>query len=291
MNNILRCSLAIILGAFMLPTHAAVGDVSYDPDPAIRDLDIDAQFDTLAILSHAVLSGGTLTRAQQNFESGFSSGQVLNSWVTLGGTRMRFGFGESLDQIQWQSVVGQIDPGSSTYGLNHPMGTYGNAPGVNNDPRNYVADHYFLSSGKTTGSTYFVVETEQPVSFIGFTMSDYASGVGGTFKIRLLSGNSLVDALDIPNVRNTEGTVDAGVADGSFRGVIGSSPLLDQSNHRSPFNFVALRLDTPDATVGFDNFIVGIAPVPEPDAWAMLITGLSLLGLAGRRRKSLPYCP
>ncbi len=288
MNIILRSSLAIILGAFMLPTHAAVGDVSYDPDPAIRDLDIDAQFDTLAILSHAVLSGGTLTRAQQNFESGFSSGQVLNSWVALGGTRMRFGFGESLDQIQWQSVVGQIDPGSSTYGLDHPMGTYGNAPGVSDDPRNYVADHYFLSSGKATESSYFVVQTEQPISFIGFTMNDYASGVGGTYKLRLLSGNSLLDALEIPNVSRSDGMVEAGVADGSFQGLIGSSKLLDRFGHRSPFNFVTLRLDTPDATVGFDNFVVGIAPVPEPEAWAMLLAGLGLLGLAGHRRKSLP---
>lgn len=287
MNFILRCSLAIILGAFMLPTHAAVGDVSYDPDPAKHDLDIDAQFDTLAILSHVILSSGPLTRAQQNFESGFTNGQVLNSWVALGGTRMRFGFGESLDQIQWQSVVGQIDAGSSTYGLDHPMGTYGNAPGVSDDPRNYVADHYFLSSGKATGSSYFVVQTEQPISFIGFTMNDYASGVGGTYKLSLLSGNSLLDALEIPNVRNTVGTVEVGVADGSLRGVIGSPPPLDHSNRRAPFNFTVLRLDTPDATVGFDNFVVGIAPVPEPEAWAMLLAGLGLLGLAGLRQKSL----
>ena len=287
MNTILRYLLATILCTFMLSTHAAVGDDSYDPDPAKLDLDMDAQFDVYSLLSLLISSTGSMT-AQQNFENGFTNGQVLNSWVALGSTRMRFGFGESLDQIQWQSVVGQIDPGSSAYGLNHPMGTYGNALGVNNDPRNYIADHYFLSSGKTTASNYFVVQTEQPVSFIGFTMNDYASGVGGTFKLRLLSGNSLLDAQDIPNVRNTEGTVDAGVADGSFRGVIGSSPLLDPArNLRTPFNFLVMRLDTPDATVGFDNFIVGIAPVPEPEVWSMMMIGLGFLFFAGRRRKLL----
>ncbi len=287
MYIILRYSLAIFLCAFMLSTHAAVGDDSYNPDPAKLDMEMDAQFDVHSLLARLISSTGSAT-AQQNFENGFTNGLVLNSWVALGGTRMRFGFGESLEQIQWQSVVGQIDPGSNTSGVNHPLGTYGNAPSVSDDPRNYVADHFFLSSGKTTASPYFVVQTEQPVSFIGFTLNDYASGVGGTFKFRLLSGNNLLDAQDIPNVRNTEGTIEAGVADGSFRGVIGSSPLLDPlHNHRSPFNFLVMRLDTPDATVGFDNFIVGIAPVPEPEVWSMMMIGLGFLFFAGCRRKLL----
>lgn len=47
---------------------------------------------------------------------------------------------------------------------------------------------------------------------------------------------------------------------------------------------IAFGLEVPDSLIGE----VTSAPVPEAETWAMMLTGLGLLGLAARRRKVQP---
>ena len=136
MRSFGSCLLVAFLSTFLIPAHAYWGDESYDPNPSLFDLDKNAQFDAVGLLTAAVLAGNKLTVIKENFESGFTNRQKLSNWVGLGSTQARFGFGNSLDQIQLQSRIGQVDPNSSQFGLTHPHGTYGNAPGVLDNPRN-----------------------------------------------------------------------------------------------------------------------------------------------------------
>ena len=123
MRSFVRFLLVVCLSTFLIPAHAYWGDESYDPNPSLYDLDKDGQFDSFGLLTAVVLAGNKLTSNHENFESGFTTGQQLSNWVGLGITQVRFGFGSSLDQIQWQSRIGQVDPNSSQFGLNHPHGT------------------------------------------------------------------------------------------------------------------------------------------------------------------------
>jgi hypothetical protein len=124
----------VAVAAFLPSAHAAWGDVSYDPNPATIDEDQAALFDAFGLLTHVVSLSRGGTSARQDFESGFVDAQVLTDWVKLGDNRVRFGFGDSLQQIDWRSRIGQIDPGATAVGLFHPHGTYGNAADVAGDP-------------------------------------------------------------------------------------------------------------------------------------------------------------
>ena len=269
------------------PAVAAWGDTSYDPSPAVIDEDKAAQFDAFGLLAQVSGSAYGSSVHKQNFESGFAAGQHIDDWVTLGSTRMRFGAGSSLQSIQWQAAIGGIDPHASDFGLTHPRGTYGNAPGVLGQPRNYVADLHFLNFAPSAVPTYIVMQFEQPVSSLGFTMIDYAAGTGGNANISLWNGSTIdsLTALPLSNGRNGDQGLGPDEIDGDFRYwvAIGSyqTPL---ANQRPSFNFAILRLDAQDSSVGLDNFIVGISPVPEANACSMMVGGMMLLGLALRRR-------
>lgn len=41
------------------------------------------------------------------------------------------------------------------------------------------------------------------------------------------------------------------------------------------------------AATGMSTAMYALAPVPEPETWAMLLSGLGLLGLRARRRKAV----
>ncbi|NRR29810.1 PEP-CTERM sorting domain-containing protein [Oxalobacteraceae bacterium] len=72
-----------------------------------------------------------------------------------------------------------------------------------------------------------------------------------------------------------------------FDGAVGGLP----GNMPSSFDGVwssatGIRLEWADNAynVGVDNVTYSMAPVPEPEAWAMLLAGLASLGLLARRR-------
>lgn len=283
--------LLACLGTFLNPAHAAWGDESYDPNPSLFDLDKDAQFDSVALLTAAVLAGNGLTGNHLNFESGFTNGQQLGNWLGLDSTQVRFGFGSDLDQIQWQSRIGQIDPTSRQFGLTHPHGTYGNAPGILDNPRNYVVDHYFLTDDSQSAASsprYFAIQFTTPVSFIEFAVINYAGATGGAAALTLWSGDTLSSAIQVENV-NQAVTIPPGTPGGDIRYFVGNGPAaIARPDTRPTFNFAVLSLDTTSSQVGFDNFTVGMAPVPEPEGYAMMLAGVGLLGLVARRARPRP---
>ena len=81
MPTFVACLLFACLSTFLIPAHASWGDESYYPNPSIYDLDKDAQFDSVGLLTAVALAGRKLTGNNLNFESGFTNGQQLVNWV------------------------------------------------------------------------------------------------------------------------------------------------------------------------------------------------------------------
>jgi len=294
MKTVTALAAAVALSLTTPLAQAAWGDISYDPMPPLFDEDRAAQFDIFGLLSHSVIVNGNLTQHTQNFESGFTPGQRLDDWVALGGTRVRFGSGASLDAISWQSVIGGVDPHAPGFSLTHPHGTYGNAPGVLGQPRNYIADHHFLTFDSSTPPAYVVMQFEHPINWLSLTMIDYAAGTGGSANLSLWNGASFDARVEVPPGRPENATqiIAPGEEPGDLRYWIGSGVRASSPDSQFPsFNYAIFRLDTPDATIGFDNIIVGIAAVPEPPPAALLSGGILLFGALLRRRsrgRSLP---
>lgn len=274
--------LSVLMASGICPAYAAWGDVSYSPNMTKYDEEIVAQYDLFGLLSQVVLY--PLSSASQNFEAGFASGQTINDWVALGSTRVRFGFGETLNSVQWTSSIGTIDPTASDFGLSHPQGPYGNVEGVLDQPRNYVADlHYLTAASGSPSPGYFVMQFEEPVSFLSFAMIDYASP-GATFSMTLWNGDNLGNLRQVAEngTFNEDRTVFDDRLEGSFDYLVSDAQRQFPGGPRSTFSYAIVKLDATDATVGFDNITVGIAPVPEPETYSLM--GLGLVAIAAKRR-------
>lgn len=262
----------LCLSIFNPPAHAAPGDDSFDPNPDVSELNRDAQFDSFTLLSYVI---STPNRYSQNFESGFTPGQQLSSWFSLGGMQMRVGFGANINSISWTSRIGGIDASSNTYGLTHPHGTYGNAPGVLSPARNYVNDLNFLTYDGASPPGYLVMQFNAPITFLSFGLTDYADGVGGNVDFSIWNGTDLQNLTQVANT--THRNVPEGTLAGDFQ-------YFASPSQASPFNFAILHFDTLDATLGLDNIHVGGAQIPEPESHALLLAGLALVATFARKR-------
>lgn len=289
MKPMIRCLLAGALCAILLPAQAKWGDISYDPSPTKIDEDYNAKYDMFGLISFVVAGNSGMTMIQQSFESGFVGGQVIDDWVSIGSTRVRFGFGNSLDQIQWRALIGQVDTQTTTFGVTHPHGTYGNTADVANQPRNYIVDNFYLTSDPTSGVTtpgYFVMQFEKPVSTVSFSMTDYAAAPGELQDQSLWNGQSFANAQLVHNTNRhiPYSTPDEG-SGGEVGFVLGTGGYSDAPPYvRAPFNLVALRLNGNDSTIGFDNITASLAPVPEPETYGMMLAGLGMFVVLRRRQ-------
>jgi hypothetical protein len=50
--------------------------------------------------------------------------------------------------------------------------------------------------------------------------------------------------------------------------------------------YLAIANEGASATDGMSTALYSLAPVPEPETWALLLAGLGVLGLRARRQKS-----
>lgn len=288
-GSLLRTSL-LCLAALTATAHAAIGDDSFNPEPDIFALDKNAYFEGFTMLGQIVGNSSTpagLHKGNQDFESGFLAQQEINDWFAIGTNRMRAGFGSSLNGINWNSRIGSIDASATEYGLTHPHGTYGNAPGITAPARNYIADLQFLTHATASHAsppTLMVLQFETPVTFLSFSMIDYA---GGSLDFSLWQGSSLGNLTQVRNTGRLNWDPSAEIPAGEFNYLLGGAPVNrqpDGSYQRESFNYAILQLGTEDVTIGFDNFYV--VTVTEPENYAMFLTGLGLFSALGRKRLS-----
>jgi hypothetical protein len=72
--------------------------------------------------------------------------------------------------------------------------------------------------------------------------------------------------------------------------VFGFAILNGQTNKYGTFDYLLGFNDSYSGDADYDDFVVGVnftsmAPVPEPQTYAMILAGLGLLGFSARRRK------
>jgi hypothetical protein len=75
---------------------------------------------------------------------------------------------------------------------------------------------------------------------------------------------------------------------------LGFAIMDGQTNKYGIFDYILGFNDSYSGDADYDDFVVGVkfvsvAPVPEPQTYAMMLAGLGLLGLSARRRKDETY--
>ena len=106
------------------------------------------------------------------------------------------------------------------------------------------------------------------------------------------------DIIGVIGYNDALGFTPLGNVVGPFETVIGNdvpftlNPLRFNSNNESVFDSEDKEVFS-DTTgqigmIGMTYHLGSLAPVPEPETYAMLLAGLGLLGLAARRRKLKP---
>lgn len=101
-------------------------------------------------------------------------------------------------------------------------------------------------------------------AFIGLERTTH--GAVAIFDITNPSGASFVDMIVTNGTKRPEGVVSF-AQDGMF--------------------YLAIANEGASATDGMSTALYSLAPVPEPEIWAMLLAGLGILGMRARRQKSL----
>jgi hypothetical protein len=125
----------------------------------------------------------------------------------------------------------------------------------------------------------------------GYT-NNYTLGVGKT----LLESNDLGATVSKSVGAGTVGFSFSDDHGGTFSngnaqtGVLGFTIMNGQTNQYGTFDYILGFNDSYTGDADYDDFVVGVkfvpvAPVPEPQTYAMLLAGLGMIGFTARRRK------
>lgn len=127
---------------------------------------------------------------------------------------------------------------------------------------------------------------------------DGAGGSHARIEIKSLNGEAVtLNSMDFgaysnatlnTNIRVT--AIGGGTALFSYSGAVGSGALAHNTFSPAVSSNNGLWIDWYDSAynVGIDNVSFRIAPVPEPETYAMLLAGLALMSGIARRRKPQP---
>lgn len=196
------------------------------------------------------------------------AGETHSAWSSSTGSIMT---ANNVAGFTWMSAVGAAQSGLAAYG------TY-RAASIGATPENT----FTLSAN--TAITFSVMADMQARTSMGYNleadMAEYASAhallnVGG-----MVNGSFVNDA--------AERYLDAGfdvLDDNTTVGVSNSwSGLLSATFANTGTTEASGFLQTFVIVEGYSSVWDGVTPVPEPGTYAMLLAGLGLLGVAGRRR-------
>lgn len=172
---------------------------------------------------------------------------------------------------------------------------------------NYSVDHLatggvsggYISAKDPSGNSFYF---DAPAAFTG-NLSAYAGGTlsfdtfytpqtnpwRGDADVLLVSGSQVLvwQAAANPGANWTHVSVALDATQGWKVGSINGSNATAAQLSNVLSNLTALRIrgeyvDGIQETTGLDN--VTLAPVPEPETWAMLLAGLGMIGVCKRRR-------
>ncbi|MBU0602240.1 MAG: FxDxF family PEP-CTERM protein [Gammaproteobacteria bacterium] len=240
----------------------------------------------------SIFAGGTYAEATINTYDTVSTDAQLDD---LSGDQSLFGFGYHSDDVsdgfstvsyEWVRSVtldAQTDPasigfdigGTSMIGFEGVYGLVGlvEASSVTLDTRLKI-----VTDGEASGSAVRMLLSGTAESLFSSTLAGIEPQT--TFSLTARWGDSFV---------NYTGTGVAEAFNLSLDTVIGAEIELSLSYATFP-GWIGTPIDVPSGTtVGFDDSglmagSITLAPVPEPETWAMLLGGLALVGALARRR-------
>jgi hypothetical protein len=138
----------------------------------------------------------------------------------------------------------------------------------------FSATYLGNESGYTDGFSFGIGKGSLKETYtVGTTISEFVSA--GTLNF-MFSDNAGLGHI-FKNGQRQQNTLGFAIMDG-------------QTNNYGIFDYILGFNDSYTGDADYDDFVVGVkfvsvAPVPEPQTYAMLLAGFGLLGLSARRRK------
>lgn len=147
-----------------------------------------------------------------------------------------------------------------------------------------VSGQYAAPAGTAPGTNYQAVQANSSSTFDFSNVYDDGRALG---KFSLYWGS--IDLYNTLTFMKADGTVVSSFTGGAFPPADGSQPA-NVTNRRITFGFTQAdaiaKVGFTSSQNAFEFDTIGIAAVPEPASWAMLIAGFGLIGATMRRRRT-----